>query len=252
LIGATTFASKSGDSRTGCIVLEHLRGGSLRSYLNKNCKTKLPFNVVLELALDLAKGLSFLHSKKIVHRDVKLDNLLLDGNGTLKIPDFGFDRLEALNAQDMTGETGTPSYMAPEVIDCKPYDRKCDVYTKYQQSELLELRDLRPKIPQCCPTSLVELINRCWDADSKIRPEMEEVVSILKGIDTAESKGKTPAGKPRGCLFFISSSLQRGDSEKSHSKAQAITPSTPQYRNNSYAYRSKATTDLSCIHPLLL
>lgn len=61
-------------------------------------------------------SLSYLHSKKIVHRDVKTENMLLDGHGTLKIADFGVARVEAQNPSDMTGETGTLGYMAPEVL----------------------------------------------------------------------------------------------------------------------------------------
>lgn len=60
--------------------------------------------------------MSYLHSKKIVHRDVKAENMLLDTNRKLKIADFGVARVEAQNPKDMTGETGTLGYMAPEVI----------------------------------------------------------------------------------------------------------------------------------------
>lgn len=59
--------------------------------------------------------LSFLHSKNIVHRDVKTENVLLDKDGRVKIADFGVARLEASNLAEMTGYTGTPGYMAPEV-----------------------------------------------------------------------------------------------------------------------------------------
>ena len=61
-------------------------------------------------------SLSYLHSKKIVHRDVKTENMLLSAQRTLKIADFGVARVEAQNPQDMTGETGTLGYMAPEVF----------------------------------------------------------------------------------------------------------------------------------------
>lgn len=59
--------------------------------------------------------LSYLHSQKIVHRDVKTENMLLDKTRTVKIADFGVARMEASNPNDMTGETGTLGYMAPEV-----------------------------------------------------------------------------------------------------------------------------------------
>lgn len=60
-------------------------------------------------------SLSYLHSQKIVHRDVKTENMLLDKTRTVKIADFGVARVEASNPNDMTGETGTLGYMAPEV-----------------------------------------------------------------------------------------------------------------------------------------
>lgn len=75
--------------------------------------------------------LSYLHSKKIVHRDVKAENMLLDTNRTLKIADFGVARVEAQNPKDMTGETGTLGYMAPEVFPfvCLRYICQHDIVT---------------------------------------------------------------------------------------------------------------------------
>ncbi|KAK9271654.1 hypothetical protein L1049_002017 [Liquidambar formosana] len=112
-----------------CVVVEYLPGGALKSFLIKNRRRKLAFKVVVQLALDLARGLSYLHSQKIVHRDVKTENMLLDKTRTLKIADFGVARVEASNPNDMTGETGTLGYMAPEVLNGNPYNRKCDVYS---------------------------------------------------------------------------------------------------------------------------
>ncbi|CAI9111059.1 OLC1v1011194C3 [Oldenlandia corymbosa var. corymbosa] len=112
-----------------CVVVEYLPGGTLKSYLIKNRRRKLAFKVVIQLALDLARGLNYLHTKKIVHRDVKTENMLLDKTRTVKIADFGVARVEASNPNDMTGETGTLGYMAPEVLNGNPYNRKCDVYS---------------------------------------------------------------------------------------------------------------------------
>ncbi|GMQ10265.1 hypothetical protein CsSME_00053336 [Camellia sinensis var. sinensis] len=112
-----------------CVVVEYLPGGALKSYLIKNRRRKLAFKVVVQMALDLSRGLSYLHSQKIVHRDVKTENMLLDKTRTVKIADFGVARVEASNPSDMTGETGTLGYMAPEVLNGSPYNRKCDVYS---------------------------------------------------------------------------------------------------------------------------
>ncbi|GAB2222339.1 hypothetical protein Droror1_Dr00013552 [Drosera rotundifolia] len=91
------------------VVAEYLPGGALKTYLIKKRRKKLPFKVVMQLALDRAKGLSYLHSQKIVHRDVKTENMLLDKSRTLKIADM------TSNPSDMTGETGALGYMAPKV-----------------------------------------------------------------------------------------------------------------------------------------
>ncbi|KAH9612934.1 hypothetical protein KSS87_017135, partial [Heliosperma pusillum] len=122
-------ANNSLSPRVCCVIVEYIPGGTLKQFLIRNRRKKLPFKDVVQLALDLARGLSYLHSKKIVHRDVKTENMLLDYERTVKIADFGVARVEAQNPRDMTGSTGTYGYMAPEVLDGKPYDHKCDVYS---------------------------------------------------------------------------------------------------------------------------
>ncbi|KAK6129318.1 hypothetical protein DH2020_036926 [Rehmannia glutinosa] len=230
-IGATTGASELNIQKDNghssmprsvcCVLVEYLLGGTLKSFLIKNWKRKLAFKVVIQLALDLARGLSYLHYKKIVHRDVKTENMLLDKNRTVKIADFGVARVEASNPNEMTGETGTLGYMAPEVLNGNPYNRKCDVYSfgiclweiyccdmPYPNLSFSELtsavvrQNLRPDIPRCCPSSLANVMKRCWDANSDKRPEMDEVVSMLEAIDTSKGGGMIPLDQPRGCFCF--------------------------------------------------
>ncbi|KAF3631722.1 putative glucan endo-1,3-beta-glucosidase-like [Capsicum annuum] len=106
-----------------CIVIEYVSGGTLRSHLLKNSiiGRRLSLNSVTKLALDIARGLSYLHSKKVVHRDVKSTNLVLDKEGRVKIIDFGVSQVEASSPINMTAETGTIGYMAPEVLIGLPY-----------------------------------------------------------------------------------------------------------------------------------
>ncbi|CAO2170764.1 unnamed protein product [Urochloa humidicola] len=202
-----------------CVVVEYLPGGALKNFLIKNRRRKLAFKVVVQIALDLARGLCYLHSKKIVHRDVKTENMLLDKTRTVKIADFGVARVEASNPGDMTGETGTLGYMAPEVLNGHPYNRKCDVYSfgiclwevyccdmPYPDLSFSEVtsavvrQNLRPEIPRCCPSSLANVMKRCWDANPDKRPEMAEVVSMLEAIDTSKGGGMIPTDQTQGCL----------------------------------------------------
>ncbi|KAI5683464.1 hypothetical protein M9H77_04692 [Catharanthus roseus] len=204
-----------------CVVVEYLPGGALKNYLIKNRRKKLAFKVVVQMALDLARGLSYLHSQKIVHRDVKTENMLLDKARTVKIADFGVARVEASNPNDMTGETGTLGYMAPEVLNGNPYNRKCDVYSfgiclweiyccdmPYPDLSFSEVtsavvrQNLRPEIPRCCPSSLANVMKRCWDANPDKRPEMDEVVTMLEAIDTSKGGGMIPVDQQQGCLCF--------------------------------------------------
>ncbi|CAI9087269.1 OLC1v1021303C1 [Oldenlandia corymbosa var. corymbosa] len=112
-----------------CLVSEYLGDGTLASYLNNH--QELQLDVLIQFALDVARGLSYLHSKKIVHGDIKLDNLLLDNETRVKIINFGDSRLEASNGAEMTEDIGTKegyNIPASEVWTLGSSGRKGDVF----------------------------------------------------------------------------------------------------------------------------
>ncbi|XP_049363810.1 uncharacterized protein LOC125828549 isoform X2 [Solanum verrucosum] len=113
-----------------CIVTEFLPRGSLFRLLQRNA-SKLEWRRRIHMALDVARGMNYLHhlSPPIVHRDLKSSNLLVDKNWTVKVGDFGLSRLKHETYLATRTGKGTPQWMAPEVLRNEPSDEKSDVYS---------------------------------------------------------------------------------------------------------------------------
>ncbi|XP_078348765.1 protein kinase C delta type-like [Oculina patagonica] len=108
-------------------VLKYMRGGDLHRVLRRN-KGRFSEARTRFYTAEVICGLEFLHANGIVHRDLKLENVLMGGDGHVKIADFGLcvDEMWAGTKIQEEGITGTPLYTAPEVILEQPYDSSCD------------------------------------------------------------------------------------------------------------------------------
>ncbi|XP_078168288.1 serine/threonine-protein kinase 54-like isoform X3 [Carex rostrata] len=111
-----------------CIITEYLSGGSLRSFLHKPENRCLPLNKIISIALEVARGMEYIHSQGVIHRDLKPENILFDQDFCVKIVDFGISCEEAYS-DVLEEEPGTYRWMAPEMIRHKRYGRKVDVYS---------------------------------------------------------------------------------------------------------------------------
>ena len=100
------------------IVIELAAGGDLLSYVRK--RRTLKEDVAKSLFKQLVTALSYCHERRIVHRDVKLDNILLTIDGRVKLCDFGVSKQTA-PGEVMTERCGTPAYIAPEVLKEQGY-----------------------------------------------------------------------------------------------------------------------------------
>ncbi|XAR59870.1 Dual-specificity kinase [Bertholletia excelsa] len=182
-----------------CIVTEFMSGGSVYDYLHKQ-KGSFKLPSLLRVAIDVSKGMNYLHQHNIIHRDLKAANLLMDENEVVKVADFGVARVKAQSGV-MTAETGTYRWMAPEVIEHKPYDHKADVFsfgivlwelltgklpyeylTPLQAAVGVVQKGLRPTIPKNTHPKLAALLERCWQHESNQRPDFSEIIGILKQI----------------------------------------------------------------------
>lgn len=110
-----------------CIITEYLSGGSLRAFLHKLDHKSVPLQKLLAIALDIARGMEYIHSQGVIHRDLKPENILFDEDFCVKIADFGIACEEAF-CDVLAEDPGTYRWMAPEMIKHKPYGHKADVY----------------------------------------------------------------------------------------------------------------------------
>ncbi|KAB2635239.1 serine/threonine-protein kinase HT1-like [Pyrus ussuriensis x Pyrus communis] len=181
-----------------CIVTEYMPGGSLYDYLHNNHNI-LKLSELLKFAIDVCKGMEYLHQNNIIHRDLKTANLLMDTNNVVKVADFGVARFQNQEGV-MTAETGTYRWMAPEVINHQPYDQKADVFSfaivlwelvtakvPYDtmtplQAALGVRQGLRPEIPNNGHPKLLELMQRCWDSFPPNRPSFSDITAQLESL----------------------------------------------------------------------
>jgi eukaryotic-like serine/threonine-protein kinase len=111
------------------IVFEYVDGENLKRLIER--RGPAPVATALELAIQIARGLSFAHQQGLVHRDVKPQNVLLNGDGQAKVTDFGIARsMDVQHGMTQTGTVlGTSDYIAPEQAQGQRVDEHTDVYS---------------------------------------------------------------------------------------------------------------------------
>lgn len=170
------------------------------------------FTERVQVAVDIATAVEYLHSKRIIYRDLKPANIGFDQNGVVKIFDFGLavelpEGSEPNSTFNLAGNTGTSRYMAVEVIRKHPYNCKVDVFSfsillwelmalckpydglvGQQVKECVSVFGERPAIPRTWPTNLRRIMRRGWTENIVDRPFMTEVKDVLLKLKEASAK----------------------------------------------------------------
>eukprot|EP00253_Pinus_taeda_P012733 PITA_12733 len=231
------YGCTSADSPELLLVYEYVPNGTLADHLHGNRKSPkgLPWNARLNIAIQTAQALAFLHALEppIFHRDVKSSNILLDENLDIKLADFGLCRLLPVDASHVTTiPQGTPGYVDPEYYQSYQLTDKSDVYsfgvvlmelisakiamdinrnrkeinlaslaiTKIQEGALHELVDPQLEIQvnhevKVMAIAVAELAFRCLASERDDRPAMEEVVAQLEKIRRSSCTSTGPDGE---------------------------------------------------------
>ncbi|TYG52917.1 hypothetical protein ES288_D09G067100v1 [Gossypium darwinii] len=220
------YGCTSRHSRELLLVYEYVSNGTVADHLHgQRAKPgALSWSIRLDIAIETADALSYLHASKTIHRDVKTNNILLDNNFTVKVADFGLSRLFPSNVTHVsTAPQGTPGYVDPEYHQCYQLTEKSDVFSfgvvlvelisskpavditrhrheinlsnmainKIQNRALHELVD--PSLGfesdykvRKMITGVAEVAFQCLQNEKEMRPTMARVLEALKGIQNED------------------------------------------------------------------
>ncbi|KAL3655705.1 hypothetical protein CASFOL_000101 [Castilleja foliolosa] len=184
------------------ILTEFLPRGSLYKLLHRP-SIRIDERRRIKMALDVAKGMNYLHSSHpvIVHRDLKTPNLLVDKNWVVKVCDFGMSRLQHNTFLSSKSVAGTAEWMAPEVLRNEQSNEKSDVYSfgvilwelatlHVPWSELNSMQVVGAvgfqgrhlDIPSMVEPLVADIITDCWNRNSQARPSFAQIITRLKSL----------------------------------------------------------------------
>ncbi|EAL71633.1 LISK family protein kinase [Dictyostelium discoideum AX4] len=204
------------------IVTEYIKGGDLHQFIKARGVSNISWTLRMKLALDIASAFSYLHSKKVIFRDLKAKNILVDeiGDGLYraKVIDFGFARI--FDGKDTNNLTicGSENTMSPEVIVGSSYNDSCDVYsygvlllelicgsrvvkTQLKRTPMnafdMNLEKAEHLAPESCPRAFMDLAKWCCSYNPKDRPTFKIVVEGLKVLTNQQLKDLPVKGKSK-------------------------------------------------------
>ncbi|KAH1048474.1 hypothetical protein J1N35_039258 [Gossypium stocksii] len=221
------------------IVTEYLPKGDLRAFLKG--KGALKPMTALRFALDIARGMNYLHENKppIIHRDLEPSNILRDDSGHLKVADFGVSKLLTVKeVKPLTCPVTSCRYVAPEVFKNYDYDTKADVFSfalilqemiegcppffTKQDNDVPKAYASKERPPFRAPSKyythgLKELIEDCWNEKPAKRPTFRQIIKRLESIHDSFSHKKHWKARPLKWFQNLEAMLKKDHSSSSSS-----------------------------------
>eukprot|EP01090_Pellita_catalonica_P022268 TRINITY_DN8591_c0_g1_i1.p1 TRINITY_DN8591_c0_g1~~TRINITY_DN8591_c0_g1_i1.p1 ORF type:complete len:794 (-),score=120.77 TRINITY_DN8591_c0_g1_i1:26-2407(-) len=228
------------------IFLEYVPGGSIASLLRSF--KKFSENTVRNYTQQILTGLNYLHKKGFAHRDIKGANILVDNVGTVKLADFGASK--KLKNYISYGKgcdtmTGTPFWMAPEVVTAKPYGRKADVWSL--GAVVVEMvtgippwgdldpvaavfkigsENAQPAIPEELSESGKDFLGLCFSRSPKLRPKASTL--LLHAFVANSENFASMGGDKNGTIYtFVSEDSSQKPTHPDERTDATATDSTP-------------------------
>lgn len=179
-----------------CIVMDYADGGDLHLSLTKRNGSLVPEKDILEWLVQICFALIHVHDQRVLHRDLKTQNVFLMQTGQIKLGDFGIAKV--LEASKLYAKTmvGTPYYLSPEIIEGKPYNYSSDIWSlgvvlyemttlkhPFQADSLMILASMimeeqcPPPDPQYSP-DLHSLLNRSLSKQPRRRPNIKDILCL--------------------------------------------------------------------------
>ena len=222
---ATIHAIEEKDSNL-LLVMEYIEGEELKKIIETHHDASLPMDKIIIIATQIAEGLEAAHDKGIIHRDIKAQNIMITGNGKVKIMDFGLAKIKGGVQLTKVGSTiGTASYMSPEQARGEEVDQRTDIWSfgvvlyemvtgqlpfggVYGQAVIYallneELPSIKSYLPDL-PDFLEKIINKClakerdqrYNSFTEILKEVRGTVGTAPGL-SQKIKSKTSEEKQK-------------------------------------------------------
>ena len=198
------------------IVMEYANDGDLSKKI-KTQKNKIigekyfSEEKIMQYFYQICRGLQYIHSKNIIHRDIKSQNIFLMKNGKIKIGDFGIAKALTNTKNNATTIIGTPYYFSPEIINGEPYNYKTDIWSlgvvlyemcclklPFESNNIaqLSIKIMKGKydpIPNRYSKNMANLIKNMLNIDQKLRPNINEVMQspLLKNYHNNKYANKS-------------------------------------------------------------